>query len=208
MRDAANPTYETIGVGVMGRHELFNGISHMIGAALALAGAVVLVVFAAQDGETRRIVAFSVYGASLFLLYLASTLYHSLSGRAKHVFRVLDHQAIYLLIAGTYTPFTLITLKDSVGWWLFGAVWAMAVLGLVLDALPRRGARIVPFFIYLAMGWLMLLALDPLLAVLQPRGVLLVAHRRHPLHLGHRVFCPRPALPLDARGVAPVRAGR
>ena len=154
----------------MSRHELFNGISHMIGAALALAGAAVLVVVAAQDGEARRLVAFSVYGASLFLLYLASSLYHSLSGRAKRIFRVLDHQAIYLLIAGTYTPFTLITLNGSVGWWLFGAVWGMAVLGLVLDALPRRGARIVPFFIYLAMGWLMLLALDPLLAVLPRAG--------------------------------------
>jgi hemolysin III len=152
------------------RHERFNGISHLVGAALALAGAVVLVVVAAQSGDRLRIVSFSIYGASLFLLYLISTLYHGLSGRAKRIFRVLDHQAIYLLIAGTYTPFTLVTLNDSVGWQLFGAIWGMAVLGLVLDALPRRGARIVPVFIYLTMGWLMLLVLDPLLAALPRAG--------------------------------------
>ncbi len=150
--------------------ERFNGVSHLVGAALALAGASVLVVVAAQDGETRRIVAFSVYGVSLFLLYLVSTLYHSIPGRAKHVFRVLDHQAIYLLIAGSYTPFTLITLNGPVGWWLFGATWGLAVLGLMLDALPRRGARVMPFVIYLTMGWLILLALDPLLDVLPRNG--------------------------------------
>jgi hemolysin III len=150
--------------------ERFNSISHLIGAALALAGAVVLVVMASQDGDARRIVSFSVYGATLFLMYLISTLYHGLPGRAKHVFRILDHQAIYLLIAGSYTPFTLVTLDGIVGWSLFGAIWGMAVLGLVLDALPRRGARVVPFFIYFAMGWLVLLAIKPLLAALPPAG--------------------------------------
>ncbi len=150
--------------------ERFNGISHLIGAALALAGAVVLVVAASQDGDARRIVSFSVYGATLFLLYLVSTLYHSLPGRAKNVFRVLDYQAIYLLIAGTYTPFTLVTLRGSTGWWLFGAIWGMAVIGLVLDGLPRRRARVLPFVIYFAMGWLVLLALDPLLEALPRLG--------------------------------------
>jgi hemolysin III len=150
--------------------ERFNSISHLIGATLALAGVVVLLVVAATDGGARRIVAFSVYGATLFLLYLVSTLYHGLPGRAKHVFRILDHQAIYLLIAGTYTPFTLVTLNGAVGWWMFGAIWGMAVIGMVLDALPRRGARIVPFFIYFAMGWLVLVALDPLLAALPRAG--------------------------------------
>ena len=151
--------------------ERFNSISHLIGAVLALAGAVVLVVVASQGGDTRRIVSFSIYGATLFLLYLISTLYHGLpTGRAKHVFRVLDHQAIYLLIAGSYTPFTLVTLDGIVGWWLFGAIWGMAVLGLVLDALPRRGARVLPFFIYFVMGWLIVLAINPLLAALPRTG--------------------------------------
>ena len=151
--------------------ERFNSISHLVGAVLALAGAVVLVVVASRDGDTRRIVSFSIYGATLFLLYLISTLYHGLpTGRAKHVFRVLDHQAIYLLIAGSYTPFTLVALDGIVGWRMFGAIWGMAVLGLLLDALPRRGARILPFFIYFVMGWLILLAINPLLAALPRTG--------------------------------------
>ena len=150
--------------------ERFNSISHLVGAALALAGLVVLVVVASQDGDTRRIVSFSVYGTTLFLLYLISTLYHGLPGRAKHVFRILDHQAIYLLIAGSYTPFTLVTLNGAVGWWMFGAIWGLAVLGLVLDALPRRGARVLPFVIYFVMGWMILLALDPLLETLPLMG--------------------------------------
>jgi hemolysin III len=152
--------------------ERFNSISHLVGAALALAGVAVLVVVASHEGGARRIVAFSVYGASLFLLYLMSTLYHSLTGRAKNVFRVLDHQAIYLLIAGSYTPFTLVTLDGIVGWWLFGAVWGMAVLGLVIDALPRRSTRILPLIIYFVMGWLIVLALKPLLAALPHAGFL------------------------------------
>jgi hemolysin III len=153
------------------KSERFNSISHLIGAVLALAGAVVLVVVASRGGDTRRIVSFSIYGATLFLLYLISTLYHGLpTGRAKHVFRVLDHQAIYLLIAGSYTPFTLVTLDGIVGWWLFGAIWGMAVLGLVLDALPRRGARVVPLIIYFVMGWLIVLAINPLLAALPRAG--------------------------------------
>jgi hemolysin III len=156
---------------VMIKSERFNSISHLVGAVLALAGAVVLVVVASRGGDTRRIVSFSIYGATLFLLYLISTLYHGLpTGRAKHVFRVLDHQAIYLLIAGSYTPFTLVTLDGIVGWWLFGAIWGMAVLGLVLDALPRRGARVVPLIIYFVMGWLIVLAINPLLAALPRAG--------------------------------------
>lgn len=155
---------------VVDKVERFNSISHLVGAALALAGAIVLLVVASEDGDARRIVAFSIYGATLFLLYLISTLYHGLPGRAKNVFRMLDHQAIYLLIAGTYTPFTLITLNGSVGWWMFGAIWGLAILGLVIDALPLRGPRILPFIIYLVMGWLALVALEPLLAALPRAG--------------------------------------
>ncbi len=103
--------------------ERFNSISHLVGAALALIGVTVMVTLAGAEGGALRIVSFSVYGATLFLLYLFSTLYHSLRGRAKAVFRVLDHHAIYLLIAGTYTPFTLLVLKGATGWWMFGAVW-------------------------------------------------------------------------------------
>jgi hemolysin III len=156
---------------VMIKGERFNSISHLVGAALALAGAVVLVVVASRGGDAYRIVSFSIYGATLFLLYLISTLYHGLPhGRAKRVFRVLDHQAIYLLIAGSYTPFTLVVLNGVVGWWMFGAIWSLALLGLVLDALPLRGARVLPMIIYLVMGWLIVLVLKPLLAVLPDAG--------------------------------------
>ena len=164
------PTDNSYKIAGMRKGERLNSLSHLIGAVLALAGSAVLISFAALDGDARRLISYSVYGFTLFLLYLISTLYHSLSGRAKRVFRVLDHQAIYLLIAGTYTPFTLIALKGATAWWMFGAIWSLAVFGIVLDALPRKGARIVPVIIYLVMGWLCLFALDPILAALPPMG--------------------------------------
>ena len=154
----------------MYKGERLNSISHLIGAVFALAGAAVLVTFAAIDGDATKIVSFSIYGFTLFLLYLISTLYHSLAGPAKRVFQVLDHQAIYLLIAGTYTPFTLVVLKGAVGWWMFGAIWGLALFGIVLDALPRKGARVVPIIIYLVMGWLCLFALDSIIEALPPAG--------------------------------------
>lgn len=154
----------------MYRGERFNSITHLVGACLALAGGAVLVTLAAVGGEVDRIVAYSVYGATLFLLYLVSTLYHSLPGRAKRVFRVLDYQAIYLLIAGTYTPFTLVAMDGALGWRMFGAIWSLAVLGIVLDALPRRGNRIVPLVLYLVMGWLCVLAIGPIIDALSPWG--------------------------------------
>lgn len=150
--------------------ERFNSISHLVGASLALAGSVVLVMLAAADGDTKRIVSYSVYGVTLFVLYLFSTLYHSLRGRAKRVFQVLDHQAIYLLIAGTYTPFILMALQGAQRWWMFGAIWGLALFGIVLDALPRRGMRVVPVVIYLVMGWLCVFAMEPIIAALPSVG--------------------------------------
>jgi len=128
------------------------------------------VVAAARMGDAPRVVAFAVYGTTLFLLYLISTLYHGLRGRARPVFRILDHQTIYLLIAGTYTPFALVTLGGATGWWLFGAIWGLAVFGIVLDAVHPAGRRILPVVIYLFMGWMALFVLDPLLAALPPAG--------------------------------------
>ena len=162
----------------MYKGERFNSITHLVGALLALGGVSVLVTFAALEGDAHRIVGYSVYGTTLFLLYLFSTLYHSLPGRAKKVFRVLDHQAIYLLIAGTYTPFTLVALGGALGWWMFGAIWGLAAFGMVWDALPRRprGARVLSLVLYVVMGWMCLLALDSIMAALTPTGfVLLVA---------------------------------
>lgn len=152
--------------------ERFSSITHLTGAALALMGAVVLISMAANEGNLYKIISFSIYGLTLFWLYLVSTLYHSLRGRAKRIFRVLDHQAIYLLIAGTYTPFTLVTLRGPWGWTLFGVVWGLAVLGMIVDALHSRNARrILPVAIYVLMGWLVLAALEPLIEALPGAGL-------------------------------------
>jgi hemolysin III len=154
----------------MYKGERLNGISHLIGAAGALAGLVVLVVLAARQGDPWKIVSFSIYGVTLLMLYVFSTLYHSLRGRPKTIFRKLDHFAIYLLIAGTYTPFTLVTLRGIWGWWLFGIIWGLAIIGIVIDALPSKGHRILPVVIYLLMGWSCLAAIRPLLRALPFAG--------------------------------------
>ncbi len=159
----------------MYRGERFNGITHLAGAGLALAGAVVLVVLASLKGDPWRIVSFSIYGASLFGLYLVSTLYHSTRGRTKDVLRKLDHCAIYLLIAGTYTPFTLVTLNGPWGWSLFGVVWGLAALGIVQEFWLAKGARVISLVIYLLMGWVALVALGPIIAALGWGGFAWVA---------------------------------
>lgn len=154
--------------------EKFNSISHLVGALLALIGGAVLVTLAAIDGDVAKIVSFSVYAVTLFLLYLSSTLYHSFPGRAKPIFRVIDHQAIYLLIAGTYTPIAVVVLKSAGGWWLLGAVWFMAIFGMVLDAVRRTGPRVGSILLYLAMGWICVLALDSLAVLLPPESLVLL----------------------------------
>lgn len=151
--------------------ERFNSISHLVGAAFALVGLVYLVVIAAGEGDPWKIVSFSIYGVTLLVLYLFSTLYHSVRGPAKSILRRLDHHAIYLLIAGTYTPFMLVALRGALGWTLFAINWGLAVVGIVLDSLPRPGRRILPIVIYLVMGWIGVIALGPLLEFLAPAGV-------------------------------------
>ena len=154
----------------MYKGERFNSISHLIGAALALVGLVLLVVLAARQGDPWKIVSFSIYGTTLLLLYTFSALYHSSHGKAKKVFRKFDHLSIYLLIAGTYTPFSLITLRGGWGWSIFGAIWCLAILGIVLDSLPQKGHRVLPLIIYIFMGWFILIALKPLLRALPLMG--------------------------------------
>jgi hemolysin III len=154
--------------------ERFNSISHLVGAALALAGLVVLVVFASLQGDPWKIVSFSIYGASLFLLYTLSTLYHSMRGRAKQIFKKLDHVAIYLLIAGSYTPFTLVTLRGTWGWTLFVIIWGLAIVGIIVDSLHKEGSRTIQMVIYLLMGWLILVAMYPLIQALPKGGLVLL----------------------------------
>lgn len=156
--------------------ERFNSITHLIGSVLAVIGTSVAVTIAAQRGGATSIVAVSVYGGMLVLLYLSSTLYHSLrAGKAKRVFHVFDHCSIYLLIAGTYTPFTLTVLRGKWGWWLFGTVWTLAVIGVLKDALFHGRYRAVSIVLYLLMGWLVLAAFGPLQRALPPAGMTLLA---------------------------------
>ena len=151
----------------MSHGEKFNSISHIAGAALAIGGAAVLITISARLGDPWKIVSFSIYGAMLFLLYTISALYHSLKGKAKNVFQKLDHCAIYLLIAGSYTPFTLVTLREHSGWILFGLEWSLAIIGIVQEILFAKGARWLSLAIYVVMGWLAIAAIVPLMTILQ-----------------------------------------
>jgi len=155
--------------------EKFNAVTHLVGAVLALAGSVVLVMVAALGGDPWKVVSVSIYGLTLVLLYSFSVLYHSLRGRAKNVLRELDHQSIYLLIAGSYTPFCLVSLRGPWGWSLFGVVWGLAVLGGLQELRPKNEARILSVVIYVLMGWVVLVALVPLLKALGPAGFVWVA---------------------------------
>jgi hemolysin III len=155
--------------------ERFNAASHAVGAFLALVGGVVLIVKAGGGGDPWRIVAVSVYAATLVLLYGFSTLYHSVRGRAKPVLQKLDHQGIYLLIAGSYTPFCLVTLRGPWGWSLFGVVWGLAVFGSLQELWPRNEARLLSIVLYVLMGWAVLVALVPLWHALGTTGFAWVA---------------------------------
>jgi hemolysin III len=151
--------------------ERFNAVTHLVGSALAIAGAAALVSTAAFAGGARRITAVAVYGGMLVLLYVSSTLYHSVRGPAKKVFHVFDHCAIYLLIAGTYTPFTLIALHGPWGWTLFGVVWALAAFGVAKDVFLHNRFRALSVVLYLLMGWLVVIAFAPLQKAVAPAGV-------------------------------------
>lgn len=152
--------------------ERFNSISHLAGAGLAVVGAVLLIVLGAQAGDPWKIVGFSIYGVMLLFLYLASTLYHSLHGRAKRIWCKFDHCSIYLLIAGSYTPFALVSLRGAWGWTLFGVVWGLAVLGIVQEIWLARGKRVFSMLLYVLMGWLAIIALFPLMEALGRDGFL------------------------------------
>jgi hemolysin III len=146
--------------------ERFNSITHTVGAALAAVSGVLLTAVAARSGDPWKIVSFSVYAATLLTLYLTSSLYHSVRGAAKEVLRKMDHCAIYLLIAGSYTPFTLVTLRGVWGWSMFGVVWALALLGIAQEIWYAKGARVLSLVIYVMMGWLAVIGVKPLFLAL------------------------------------------
>ena len=155
--------------------ERLNAWTHLVGTMLSISGASVLITLAALMGDPWKIVSVSIFGATLILLYSASTLYHSLRGRAKTILRKLDHLSIYLLIAGTYTPFCLVTLRGVWGWTLFGIVWGLALIGMLQEIRPRSEARILSLVIYAVMGWVIIIAIGPLLDHLETTGLVLLA---------------------------------
>lgn len=157
-------------------NEVLNAVTHGIGAALSVAGLVILLIKGAKLGSATHIVSYAIYGATLILLFLASTLFHSLIfTKAKKVFQVFDHSSIYLLIAGSYTPFCLLTIKGWLGWTLFIVIWLMALLGVIYKSiwLAKKGNSAV--IIYIIMGWLCLAAFKPLYIGLGPIGTSLLA---------------------------------
>ena len=155
--------------------ELLNAISHGLGALFGIVGTVLCIVKAANTGDPWHIVSGSIFGVTVLLLYLMSCLYHALKvNMAKRVFRVIDHCTIFLLIAGTYTPFTLVTLRGTVGWMLFGIVWGMAVLGITLNAVNLKKFSKISVACYLVMGWAIIAAFQPLAEALAPQDVSLL----------------------------------
>jgi len=153
--------------------EIANSISHGIGLVAALVGAPFLIMHAVRHGDTGFIVGTSVFSATMIFLYLASTLYHALPmGKAKGVFRVIEHSAIFLLIAGTYTPFTLGVLRGAWGWTLLGVVWGLAIVGVALKVFDKAYHPILSTGLYLLMGWIVVIAVDPLLARVPTAGFL------------------------------------
>lgn len=153
--------------------EIANSIIHGIGTALSVAALVILMVFAASSGDGWRVTSLAIYGTTLIFLYLMSTLYHSISNqRAKRIFRIMDHSSIFILIAGTYTPIVLVTLRGPWGWTLFGVIWGIAIVGIVFKFLWVDRFRALSISLYIAMGWLILIAVKPLIEFAPPKLIL------------------------------------
>lgn len=150
--------------------ERFNARTHLIGTLMAPIGGVLLIRVAIEQGDGWKLFSFSLYAVCLFLLYLGSTLNHSVGGRWGEYFQRVDHCNIYLLIAGSYTPYALVTLREGPGWWLFAAVWALAAIGIVQDLIIKHEPRVIPVVLYLLMGWLVLTVIKPLTERLDPEG--------------------------------------
>lgn len=155
--------------------ELISSISHGVGALLGIAALVLCIVKSAYAHDGYKIASSIVFGVTVTLLYLMSCLYHALKvNRAKRVFRVIDHCTIFLLIAGTYTPYTLVSLRDSIGWWIFGVIWGVAILGITLNAVNLKRYAKVSVACYLLMGWMIVLAYQRMVTAIDPVGISLL----------------------------------
>jgi hemolysin III len=153
--------------------EIANAVLHGIGLGLSIAALVVLVIISGIYGSGLHIVSSAIYGSTLVILYLSSTLYHAFpKGRTKNIFEIFDHSAIYLLIAGTYTPLTLVILRGSLGWSIFGVVWTLAIMGIVMKVFWVKKYVLASTLLYIFMGWLIVFAISPILKALDTRSVL------------------------------------
>ena len=155
--------------------ELANSITHGIGTLLAIAALVVMVVFAARYGDAWHVVSCSIFGATLIILYAASTLYHSVRNpRAKEILQVIDHCAIFLLIAGSYTPFMLVSLRGAWGWTIFSVIWALAIFGIAIQVKNLERWFFVSLALYVCMGWAAIIAIKPLIQTISNPGLYLL----------------------------------
>ena len=155
--------------------ELVNSISHGIGALLSIAALVLCVVTSAVHGNAIAVVASSIYGSTLIILYTMSTLYHSFKvNNAKRVFRIIDHCCIFLLISGTYTIYTLVVLGGTIGWIMFGIVWGATILGIIMNSIDINRFKKISMILYLAMGWVVIFAFKPLVEKMDLNGIVLL----------------------------------
>lgn len=189
--------------------EIANSLSHGLGLVLAIAGLPILTLIAQRAGDVSAVVGAAIFGVSAILLYLASTLYHAIGHpRIKAILRLLDHAVIYLLIAGTYTPIALGVLHGSWGWAMLGTIWTLALAGLIFKALAGMRFPRASTFLYLAMGWVAVIAIRPLWLHMAPARIGLVAGRRHGLQRRGDLLRARREVPLQPFHLAPVRARR
>lgn len=158
------------------KEEIINAVTHGIGATLSLAALVILIVMAALRGDAWHVVSLAIFGSTLVLLYMMSTIYHSLRpGRAKRFFRTMDHVSIYLLIAGSYTPILITSMRNPVGWTIFGLIWFLAATGILLKIFFAGRFSKLSFGLYLAMGWLVVLALKPVINAISLQTLIFLA---------------------------------
>ncbi|WP_093855829.1 PAQR family membrane homeostasis protein TrhA [Tenuibacillus multivorans] len=155
------------------KEEAVNALTHALGAVLSIAGLVILIIYSSIHGNAWHVVSVTVYGTSMLLMYLSSTIVHSLKdGRAKDIFLYIDHSSIYLFIAGTYTPILLVLLRGSVGWVLFGVIWGVAILGILFKIIFVKRFMIVSTLLYILLGWFIVFAWDPLAQEMELRGLI------------------------------------
>jgi len=155
--------------------EIFNSITHGFGLLISIAGLALLITFSSLYGDLKHIISCTIYGITLVMLYTASTLYHSFQKpRVKHIFKILDHSCIYALIAGTYTPFLLVTLQGSIGWSLFAIIWSLSLIGIFLKVFFVHRFKIISTIAYILMGWLIIVVMKPLVHTLPKGGLILL----------------------------------